>query len=215
MEAISPHMQRAVTFARLFDGLQNDNAALRTAVDAAAEAVVFLDARGQLVFANSAARAAAEYGAPVDVSANALTFSNTAAQRSILDAVAEIRDGDPGAARSVDLGGSWSASVLPVAAGARAVPGGAAAIVSIRKVEPGAPAPMDALAAKFGFTPRELQVFMGIVQFGGVPEVAQMFGLAPTTVRTHLQRIFDKTGVRDQRDLIRIAMADLGSPPGA
>ena len=216
MEAIAPHMLRVVTFARLFDGLQSQNAALRTVVEDAAEAVAILDADGRIVFANAAAKAAGERGAPFSVAANGLSFSRAGAGQALNDALARIRSGDMGGgAASIPLGADWTASVLPVGSGVRASAGGAAAIVSLRKIVPGAPAPMDALAAKFGFTPRELQVFMGIVQFGGVPEVAQMFGLAPTTVRTHLQRIFDKTGVRDQRDLIRIAMTYLGPPPGA
>lgn len=213
MELIGPHMRRAVTFARLFDGLHTQNSAFRTVADTIHDAVVFLDAEGSVAFANAAAKTAGQHDAPFGFGPNGLKLDRPTAASALAQALGRIRMGDAAGAMSIDLGDSWTASIMPVAPGTRAAPGGTAAIVSLRKIEPGAPAPMDALAAKFGFTPRELQVFMGIVQFGGVPEVAQMFGLAPTTVRTHLQRIFDKTGVRDQRDLIRIAMTYLGPPP--
>jgi DNA-binding CsgD family transcriptional regulator len=58
-------------------------------------------------------------------------------------------------------------------------------------------------------------VFTGILQFGSVPEVARIYGLAPTTVRTHLQSIFDKTGVRRQADLMKLGAALGGPPPPA
>ncbi len=61
--------------------------------------------------------------------------------------------------------------------------------------------------------PRELQVFLGIVQFGGVPNAARLYGLSPTTVRSHLQSVFDKVGVRRQVDLVRVA-AQVLPPPG-
>jgi DNA-binding NarL/FixJ family response regulator len=215
MDLIAPHMRRAVSLARLFDGLQAQNAAFRTLADDVTDAVVFLDADGAIAFANAAAKKSAEQGAPFVLGPNGVTLQRPAADRALREAVSQIRTGDiGGGAQSIDLGQDWSASIVPAGSGLRSAPGGAAAILSLRKVAPGAPAPMDALAAKFDFTPREMQVFMGIVQFGGVPEVAQMFGLAQTTVRSHLQHIFDKTGVRDQRDLIRIAMTYLGPPPG-
>jgi DNA-binding CsgD family transcriptional regulator len=35
----------------------------------------------------------------------------------------------------------------------------------------------------------ELRVLFAIVEVGGVPEVAQVLGIAPSTVRTHLGRV--------------------------
>jgi DNA-binding CsgD family transcriptional regulator len=215
MEMISPHMRRAVSFARLFAGLSSHNMALSSVIELADAPVVFLDPEARVTFANAAAKQAAAQGAPFALDNGQLGGVADKAGQALADAVGSIRNGDAsGGAQSIAIGDGWTANVMPVAPGAR-MSNGTAAIVSLTKTRPGDPAPMDALVARFGFTPRELQVFLGIVQFGGVPEVAQMFGLAPTTVRTHLQRVFDKTGVRDQRDLIRIAMTHLGPPPGA
>lgn len=215
MDLIAPHMRQAVSFARLFDGLQAQNAAFRTLADDVTDAVVFLSADGAVVFANTAAKISGEQGAPFELAANGLNLKRPAAARALREALARLSVGDvTGGARSIDLGQDWVANVLPAGSGPRPAQGGAAAILCLRQVPPGAPAPMDALAKRYDFTPREMQIFIGIVQFGGVPEVAQMFGLAQTTVRSHLQHIFDKTGVRDQRDLIRIAMTYLSPPPG-
>jgi DNA-binding NarL/FixJ family response regulator len=39
----------------------------------------------------------------------------------------------------------------------------------------------------------EVTVLFAIVDVGGVPEVARALGIAPTTVKTHLLRVFAKT----------------------
>jgi DNA-binding NarL/FixJ family response regulator len=50
----------------------------------------------------------------------------------------------------------------------------------------------------------ELRVLFAIVEVGGVPEVAQVLGIAPSTVRTHLGRIHEKTGGSRQADLVKL-----------
>jgi hypothetical protein len=44
-----------------------------------------------------------------------------------------------------------------------------------------------------------------IVEVGGVPETAQILGIAETTVKTHLHRVFSKTGTNCQADLVKLA----------
>jgi len=43
-----------------------------------------------------------------------------------------------------------------------------------------------------------------IVDVGGVPEVAAALGVAATTIKTHLGRLFAKTGVARQADLVKL-----------
>jgi DNA-binding CsgD family transcriptional regulator len=45
---------------------------------------------------------------------------------------------------------------------------------------------------------------MAIVEVGGVPEVASVLGVSESTVKTHLQRVFDKTGANRQADLVKL-----------
>jgi DNA-binding CsgD family transcriptional regulator len=53
-------------------------------------------------------------------------------------------------------------------------------------------------------TPAELRVLRAIVDVGGVPEVAASLGVAVTTIKTHLGRLFEKTGVGRQADLVKL-----------
>ena len=45
----------------------------------------------------------------------------------------------------------------------------------------------------------------------GRPEVAAALGIAETTVKTHLSRVFDKTGAGRQADLVKL-VAGFSSP---
>jgi DNA-binding CsgD family transcriptional regulator len=57
----------------------------------------------------------------------------------------------------------------------------------------------------------ELRILMAIVEIGGVPEVSEALGIAETTVKTHLSRVFQKTGTRRQVDLAKL-LAGYTSP---
>jgi DNA-binding CsgD family transcriptional regulator len=56
----------------------------------------------------------------------------------------------------------------------------------------------------FKLTPTELRVLLAIVELGSVPDVAAALGVADTTVRTHVGRLFEKTGARRQADLVKL-----------
>jgi FixJ family two-component response regulator len=54
-------------------------------------------------------------------------------------------------------------------------------------------------------------VLLAIVEIGGVPAAAEVLGIAQTTVRTHLSRIYEKTGINRQADLVKL-VAGFSSP---
>lgn len=56
----------------------------------------------------------------------------------------------------------------------------------------------------FGLTKAEQALLDILVQGASLPDAAQMLGVARSTARTHLQRLFDKTGKRRQVDLLRM-----------
>ena len=62
----------------------------------------------------------------------------------------------------------------------------------------------DLLRDAFALTDREISVALATARLGGVPAVAAELGISPTTVRTHLQHVFDKTGLRSQMALISL-----------
>jgi DNA-binding CsgD family transcriptional regulator len=104
-------------------------------------------------------------------------------------------------------GERYVAHVLPLTASARTATGAAhksVAAVFVRKVALGNPSG-ELIARTFELTPAELRVLIAIFEVGGVPETAAALGVAETTVKTHLHRVFDKTGTSRQADLVKIA----------
>ncbi len=65
----------------------------------------------------------------------------------------------------------------------------------------------EILRAAFGLTEREVGVALAAGRLAGVPAVAAELGIAPTTARTHLQHVFDKTGARTQVALAQLLEA--------
>jgi DNA-binding NarL/FixJ family response regulator len=72
----------------------------------------------------------------------------------------------------------------------------------------------EVIGKAFKLTPTELRVLLAIVEVGGVPEVAAALGVADTTVRTHVSRLFEKTGASRQADLVKL-VAEYSGPLGA
>jgi DNA-binding CsgD family transcriptional regulator len=114
------------------------------------------------------------------------------------------RDGEP-----------YVAHVLPLTSGARRRAGAsyaAVAAVFVRKATIDIPSAPEIIAKHFGLTPTELRVLLAIVQIGGVPETAEALGIGEATVKTHLHRLFCKTGASRQADLVKL-VAGFSAPP--
>ncbi|WP_457313416.1 helix-turn-helix transcriptional regulator [Sphingomonas sp. UYAg733] len=62
---------------------------------------------------------------------------------------------------------------------------------------------------QFGLTPAEGRLLHMLCGGASVPQAAIKLGVAKTTARTHLQRIFDKSGARRQSDLQRLIFAPM------
>jgi DNA-binding CsgD family transcriptional regulator len=73
-------------------------------------------------------------------------------------------------------------------------------------VDPSAPsrAAASAIQTTFGLTAAEARVAVLIGSGLSGPATAAMLGISPSTVKTHLKRCFEKTGVHSQVGLARI-----------
>ena len=60
------------------------------------------------------------------------------------------------------------------------------------------------IARTYRLTPMELRVLLAIVEVGGAPQVAETLGIGEGTVKTHLKRLYEKTGARRQADLVKL-----------
>ena len=71
----------------------------------------------------------------------------------------------------------------------------------------------EATAAAFGLTPTETRLLESLLAGHTLAETATALGIAITTAKTHLDNIFQKTGVNRQAELMRLA-ARLAPPAG-
>jgi DNA-binding CsgD family transcriptional regulator len=60
----------------------------------------------------------------------------------------------------------------------------------------------EAFARRYGLTPREAEVAELVLRGYPNPVIASMLGIAPTTAKRHLTRIFDKIGVDSRTQLV-------------
>jgi DNA-binding CsgD family transcriptional regulator len=63
---------------------------------------------------------------------------------------------------------------------------------------------METVAKLYRLTPSELRVLGAVIDVGGVSAVAEALGISEATVKTHLQHLFEKTGLRRQTDLVKL-----------
>lgn len=66
---------------------------------------------------------------------------------------------------------------------------------------------LDMAATIYGLSPAQKQVAALIAEGLSLTDIAERMGITPNTARTHLSRIFDKTGVHTQPALVRVLLS--------
>lgn len=220
LSLIVPHASRALLINRALTSQLALAAALADVLDNLAAGVFLLDAGCRLVHANVAGHAMLAADDVVRSVAGQLVTSSAEANRALRAAFARRRDialpvaeGDAIPLLSPQ-GERYVADVLPLSSVLRTSGERVADAVGallLRKVALDGRSYGELIARTFALTPAELRVFLSIIEIGGVPETAAALGIAETTAKTHLQRVFAKTGVSRQVDLVKLA-AGFSSP---
>jgi DNA-binding CsgD family transcriptional regulator/PAS domain-containing protein len=224
MRLVAPHVRRAVLISKVIDLKQGEAASLAQAFDGLRAGVILVDSAGRVVHANAAAHALLSDGRVLRVSRGRLACGDTGADLDLQAILAAAALGDCAiGTKGIPLPAApnmpepYVAHVLPLVASERrraAVHHAATAAVFVHKAALEAFSPPEVMAEIFKLTMTELRVLFAIVEVGGVPEVAQVLGIAPSTVRTHLAHVYDKTGVARQADLVKL-VAGFVSPLSA
>jgi DNA-binding CsgD family transcriptional regulator len=104
------------------------------------------------------------------------------------------------------------AYVLPLTAGtARAAFRPARTAVFVSTTISTTPIPVTVLMTLFDLTPAEARVLLTIGRGAGATATLQALGIGENTLKTHLNRIYAKTGASRQSDLVKL-VADIGAP---
>jgi DNA-binding CsgD family transcriptional regulator len=176
--------------------------------------MLLVDASGRIVHANASGHTLLAAGSVLRAVRGKIAACDTGAEQALHEAFLAAGNGDvavgvkgiavPLMARD---GGRFVAHVLPLTSGARRRAGASYAAVAalfVHKAALDTPSPPEVIAKTFKLTPSELRVLLALVEVGGAPEVAEALGIAETTVKFHLKRLFEKTGTRRQTELVKL-----------
>jgi DNA-binding CsgD family transcriptional regulator/PAS domain-containing protein len=215
---LTPHVQRAATINRLLDMCALRSATFAAVLDRFAAPVILTGANMQIVHANPAAAAMLARGDVLRSRHGRFGAANPGVDRAVAADIAaasadEAAMGHKGLA--IPAAGADGAAcvlhVLPLSeARGRHLPGASVAIF-VGQAQSLFVAPGDLLAALFGLTAAEARVFEQIAEGHGVNATAANLGVAPSTVKTHVTRLYQKTGARRHVHLVQIA-ASLAPP---
>ncbi len=169
----------------------------------------------KIIHANVASHSVLEKGDLLRSVNGRLTATDAQVDRVLHDAfaVASCSDAETGGKGSAlplpnGIGSNrYVAHVLPLKVGERHKAGMGSKVVAalfVRKAEFESVPPSEVIGKTYNLTPTELRVLLAIVNVGGVRQVAGDLGVADTTIKTHLSRLFEKTGVSRQADLVKL-----------
>jgi DNA-binding CsgD family transcriptional regulator/PAS domain-containing protein len=217
MRLIAPHLRRATLIGNVIDLKKAAAASLADTLDGISAGMFLVDATGHIVHANTAGHKMLKEACILRTEGTRLIANDARADQMLADMFASAGGGDaavgikgvavPLLARD---GERYVAHILPLTSGARRRAGASYAAVAamfIHKAALDTLSPPEAIAKAYKLAPMELRVLLALVEIGGVPEVAEALGIAETTVRTHLQRTYNKTGVNRQADLVKLVAA--------
>ena len=214
MRLIVPHVRRAVRTGKVIDFSQAEAATFADILDGLSPAIFLIDADGVIVHGNASGRAQLDKGDLLRSAHGRLTAIDPQVDQALHAAfVAAIKtDAENGGKNSAlpmkgRAGERYVAHVLPLTVGEKRKAGAASNAVAalfVRKAELEAEPPSEVIGKTYKLTPTELRVLRAIVNVGGVRQVAGNLGVADTTIKTHLGRLFEKTGVSRQADLVKL-----------
>jgi DNA-binding CsgD family transcriptional regulator len=177
--------------------------ALADVIDSLSAAVFLIGPGGAIVHANAQARAMLAANDVLRAVSGRLSAADPQVNAALGDALLAAMFGDTIGSIVLPLtsrdGTRHVVQVLPLRASRRR----AAAVFVARATFEGPSFP-DVIGRAYRLTPAELRVLVAIVDVGGVPEVASALGIASSTVKTHLGRLFKKTGTSRQADLVKL-----------
>jgi DNA-binding CsgD family transcriptional regulator len=218
---LAKHLVRAVELQRRIYPLTlaSDNAL--TGLARLPQGLLIVDAEARLVFANGAARALLDAGEGLHLEKGAVVSARDADSGRTLRRLIASCATEPGAA-------AYSGGEIALRRGTGRLPldilvmpiksetaivhmpwfrsRRPTAVLIVSDPETEKEARVEDLRQRFGLTPAEAAFAIEIIKGDGRQATADRLGITVGTARSHLSKIFDKTGVRHQAELVRLLL---------
>ena len=220
MRLLAPHMCRAMTISDLLEMRKVKSDAIEAALDGLSAGVFLLDSSGRVLHLNQAAERMVADGNVVTIRDRKLLASYPQSNHALTMGLADGAKAGTGSEPSIALLSTGPAqkgmiaTLLPLEharQSAGLMSQSARWAVFVQDPHVAMPMPGEAFAKLHNLTPSELRVSMALAPGLSPDEAANVLGLSLPTVRSHLQRIFAKTGTSRQIDLVRLMMS--AAPP--
>jgi DNA-binding CsgD family transcriptional regulator/PAS domain-containing protein len=209
-----PHLQRAATINRLLDMAALARSTFQVVLDTLTAPIFLTTADLHVVHANPAAHEIVAAGDLLNIRNGVLTTGVAAVSSALAAAVSQAAQDESAIGRKGlgvpirwEDGSAGALHVLPLRPGRGTFDASVIAAVFVARADTPFIAPTALVAALFGLTPAEARVFEQIAAGRTVEETSDALNIGRSTVRTHLLRLFDKTGVRRQAELVQLAAA--------
>jgi len=214
LRLLAPHFRRAVTISNLFDMKRIETATLSNVLDSFSFGIVLVNANLGIVHTNNVAAELLTAQDQILSAKGMLTLRVRAAHEALERAVLHAAgDGTALGSRGIGIpaqgqdGKACIIHVLPLKHGLlrHGLGHSAAAALFIAPAATPHRLPTDALALLYDLTPAEIRVFE-LIAAGETPaDISKILGVAPSTVKTHLVHLFQKTGCKRQSELVKLA----------
>jgi DNA-binding CsgD family transcriptional regulator len=189
-------------------------------LDRLQQGFLLVDAQARILFANRAARALLDARDGLELEAGTLSAFDADAGRTLRRLIASCAaDANAATGSGGEVGLQRGPGRLPLDALVTPIqpetatatilmplPQRAVAIVLVSDSETKMRARVKSLRERFGFTPAEAAFALEIIKGDGRQATADRLGITVGTARSHLSKIFDKTGVRHQAELVRLLL---------
>ncbi len=218
LRILSPHIRRAALVAGILEERARERDTLSAVLEMLADGIVLTDGFSRIVYANASALRHLRYADILRREGDRLAARDLQCSSDLRGAIAAA-SGDPSGnseiSRSLVLKGSGSSDlaiwIMPMGRGlCRGLDPMAAARVAVFIREIGAlasPFPAELFIQHFGITRAENRVLHLLLQGMSLERAAETLGVSANTAKTHLGRLFIKTGTQRQADLARLAIS--------
>lgn len=216
LRVLAPHLRRAAVISGLLDRGVQAAASFEGALSSLGSAVVLVDERMHIVYANALADQMLHAGDPLARMNDRLHLPRELVRGQLEAAVAAAAVDASGLQRGSGIpvhrgdGSGMIVHVLPLqrrqvgnfGAAARGQP---VAAVFVAEPDSELNLPIEAIQLLYRLRPAETRVFELIASGLTAPRIARSLGISPNTVKTHTLRLFDKLGVHSRAELLRFA----------
>ncbi len=211
MRLMAPHIRRAIEISGLLSRQKQLQGAMQEVLEAISAAAFVLSPDGAIRFRNSASEGLLAEGNHVRLS-NGRLLALSPTIKAMMESVAS---GGVQTARDmmVETRGGQALQVTCARLDRVEKDMDAPILLLLRQPEPDLRTPISIISQAYGLTTSETIVLSQVMEGRTLDQAAELIGVARSTVKTQLDSIYAKSGVRRQTDLMR-KIAGLIAPIG-